>query len=41
MYKNLVEDEKEAGQERFWTRVAIGAIIIGMIYLWISYRKKE
>jgi hypothetical protein len=39
-YRNLVEDEKEARDERFWTGIAIGAIFFGLFYLWIR-KKKE
>ncbi len=40
-YRNLVEDEKEARNERLWTRVALGAIFIGILYLWLNRNKKE
>lgn len=38
-YHNLVEDEKEARKERRGTRIAIGLIIAGMVFLYLKWKK--
>jgi hypothetical protein len=41
VYNNLVEDEKEARNERNGMKFAFVLILIGIISLWLNYREKE
>lgn len=40
-YRNLVEDEKEARKERQGIRFAIGLILIGSLFLYLNWNKKD
>jgi hypothetical protein len=40
-YYNLIEDEKEARKERAGMRLAICLIIIGSLFIWMNWRKRE
>jgi len=40
-HRNLIEDEKEARKERLFKRIALASIIIGLVFIWIKYGKKE
>ena len=40
-YFNLIEDEKEARDERRGMYLAFGLIIISAIFLWNTWKKKK
>jgi hypothetical protein len=39
-YNNLIEDEKQARNERIWKRVAFAAIFAGLIYIWYNWKRE-
>jgi hypothetical protein len=41
VYNNLVEDEKEARNERYGMKFAFALILIGIFFIWFKYGKKE
>jgi hypothetical protein len=40
-YHNLIEDEKDAANERRWIRIALGVIFFGVVYWWMKKPRKE
>jgi len=40
-YNNLIEDEKQALYERRNIRLAGGLVLLGIIFIWVSWKKRN